>query len=197
MAGSRQTLDFYDREAGDYAEMAHKMTLPVELAAFMAQVPEGGRILDLGCGSGWAANAFLKSGFEVTAMDGSAGLAAEAKSRYGIDVIVQRFGEMDWQDRFDGVWAWFTLMHAPRAEMDANLARVQRALKTGGHFMIGFQEGDRDHTDTLGRHYSYFTEEDMRARLTRAGFTPTKVMRRPGEHYDGTPTTELSIAAHA
>lgn len=191
------TLNFYDEEATNYADMAHEMARPVELSAFVERLPAGGHVLDLGCGSGWAAHHFARLGFQVTAMDGSAGLAQEAKARYGLDVIVQRFSDMDWENAFDGVWAWFTLMHAPRDQMDANLARVARALKPGGQFVIGFQEGDRDIKDSLGRHYSYFTQADMTARLETAGFTPGKVARRDGAHYDGTPSIEMSIAAHA
>lgn len=197
MTSDRGTLDFYDAEASGYAQMAHDMRLPVEIEVFASALPPKAQVLDLGCGSGWAAHHLSTLGHDVTAMDGSAGLAAQAKTRYGLDVLVQEFTDINWDTQFDGIWAWFTLMHAPRDQMDANLARVARAIKPGGQFVIGFQEGDRDHRDTLGRHYSYFTETDMTARLTRAGFTPTKTLRRPGEHYDGTPTTELSIAAHA
>jgi len=154
-------------------------------------------VLDLGCGSGWAAAHFTDLGYAVTAMDGSQGLADEAHARYGVDVIVQPFEKMTWENEFDGIWAWFTLMHAPRDTMDANLARVARAIKPGGQLKIGFQEGDRDFRDSLGRHYSYYMEADMRARLEKVGFTVTGVTRRDGKHFEGTPTVEMAMSAHA
>ncbi len=192
-----KTLSFYNTKAGDYAEAAASYAIPGKLPKLMSLTPPGGDLLDLGCGSGWAANEMIKAGFNVTAMDGSPGLAAEAKARYGIDVIVQQFTDMDWQNAFDGIWAWFCLQHAPRDAMDANLERVARALRPGGHFMMGLQEGDRDIRDTLDRHYSYYTAEDITARLARVGLTVTDVKRWDGEHFDGTPSVEMSLHAHA
>jgi len=197
MTSDKGTLDFYNDKAGEYAASAHENREKEHTESFLAHVPAGGAVLDLGCGSGWAAAHFAEQGFVVTAMDGSQGLADEARARYGVDVIVQPFEKMEWENAFDGIWAWFTLMHAPRDTMDANLARVARAIKPGGQFMIGFQEGDRDFRDSLGRHYSYYTEADMRARLERVGFTVRDVSRRDGQHFEGTPTVELAILAHA
>jgi len=101
-------------------------------AAFLPYLPEGGRILDAGCGSGRDAKAFLQRGFAVTAIDASPQLARLASQHAGIEVQVMRFSDVAWSDRFDGIWACASLLHVPRAELPATLRRLVGALKPGG-----------------------------------------------------------------
>ena len=87
------TLAFYDREAGVYA--ARTRGEPVRLRAFLEQLRPRAAILELGCGGGQDAELMSAAGFEVTATDGSAGLAAEAQARLGRPVRVMRFEELE------------------------------------------------------------------------------------------------------
>lgn len=52
--------------------------------AFANMLPEGGRILDLGCGSGRDSLAFLKAGLAVDAVDGSAEMVKAASELIGL-----------------------------------------------------------------------------------------------------------------
>ena len=75
------TLAFYDGEAAAYAIYSADKAERGWLERFAAKLEPGAPVLDFGCGSGWAADAFARQRFRVSALDGSAGLAAEARRR--------------------------------------------------------------------------------------------------------------------
>lgn len=186
------TLGFYDRESAAYAEWSTPEESPW-LAAFIAMTPAAGLVLDYGCGGGWAAARMLAAGRRVDAFDGSARLAEEASRRAGINVRVMRFESLEAEARYDGVWASFCLLHAPRVTMPGNLARIARALKPGGAFYLGLKRGAGEARDTLGRFYTYFEAAEIRALLAAAGFTDIDLREATGESYDGAPDHEMHI----
>lgn len=189
------TLAFYDRTAPDYADYAVREGRGPWLDAFAARLAPGAAILDLGSGPGWAAAAFRDLGFAVTAMDASPALAEEGRRRYGLPVRVARFDQLADIAAYDGVWASFSLLHARRAQMPANLARIARALRPGGILYLGLKEGTGEARDRLGRFYSYFTEPELRDMLGHAGFAVEAIDTGEGDSYDGTPTRFLHIHA--
>lgn len=195
MAGDDQTLDFYTSEAkafADYASAEKRSPLLMKLAE---RLPPGGHVLDFGCGSGWAANRFKSMGFQVTGTDGSAGLAAEAKARYGIDVIVGRFEEFSETRAYDGIWASFSLLHDSREAMPGHLARLYDALRPGGRIYVGLKEGTGQSRDTLGRLYTYFTVPEMQGLMQTAGFTDFTAELEDTKGFEGTPTKSMHIFA--
>ncbi len=58
----QSTLDFYAREAEAYAT---RYTMSEKLASFLALLPPGARILELGCGGGQDSEAMIAAGFDV------------------------------------------------------------------------------------------------------------------------------------
>ena len=193
MSGDKATLDFYDKEASVYAPWSAPKAKFAWLEKFLSLAPETGRLLDFGCGGGWAAKRMLEAGYEVEAFDGSAGLATEASTLTGLDVKVQRFEEFDETDRYDGIWASFCLLHASRSEMPANLARIYRSLKPGSVLYLGLKAGSGEKRDSLGRFYSYFEPEFITELLAQAGFQEPQIRLRDGEGYDGLPEKSMHI----
>lgn len=193
MSGDKTTLDFYDGEAPVYAPWSAPKATFAWLEKFLSLAPETGRLLDYGCGGGWAAKRMLEAGYQVDAFDGSAGLAKEASALTGLDVRVMRFEDFDAVDRYDGVWASFCLLHVPRADMPANLARIHAALKPGGVFYLGLKAGSGEERDSLGRFYSYFEPAFITDLLAEAGFDDPQIRLRDGEGYDGAPEKTMHI----
>ncbi|MEL6999271.1 MAG: class I SAM-dependent methyltransferase [Pseudomonadota bacterium] len=195
MGGDDGTLEFYTREAEQYAEFAAGHSPTDIMDAFADLVPAGGSVLDFGCGSAWAANRFQEMGFVVSGFDGSAGLAEQARARYGIDVAVGRFEEFYASQAYDGIWASFCLLHDSRAALPGHLTRLQQALRPDGVLYVGLIMGDGEQRDGFGRLYTYFSEAELRTALERAGFMVLDVTSTPGKRYDGAPIEELHLYA--
>lgn len=187
MSTDDETLAFYDRAAGDYADtFAGDDPADPDLRAFLDDLPRGARVLDLGCGPGQHAAAMIAAGFDVDAVDASAGMVAEAKARFGVDARQATFAALDATAEYDGVWANFSLLHAPRAEMPAHIARIARALRPGGVLHLGVKEGAGEKRDHLGRLYTFHAEDELRGWLTDAGFTVTALRHGKGKGMAGT-----------
>ncbi|UWQ41693.1 class I SAM-dependent methyltransferase [Leisingera aquaemixtae] len=196
----RKTLQVYAEAAQAYADgfaRADDSFHDPDFAAFTARLPAGARILDLGCGPGhWAAR-FKEMGFTVSAMDASPEMADLAKSGFGIEVEVATFEAVRGKGPFDGIWANFSLLHAPRADLPGHLAQVHRALNPGGIFHIGMKLGDGEGRDKLGRFYAYYSEDELKNLLQGAGFTVTRTRRGNGQGLAGGVETYVILTAHA
>ena len=135
------TLQFYRSNAQAYAgrEIASRQA---RLNRFLAVLPSGASILELGCGAGADSAQMLAAGFDVRPTDGSPELAAEASRRLGRPVETLLFHDLDEVEAYDGVWANACLLHVPRPELGKVLTLIWRALKPGGHFYASFKAGD-------------------------------------------------------
>ena len=175
-----KTVQLYDEKAEEYARLVTSLDEPdQDLAAFIADLPTGGTVLDLGCGPGNSAALLARAGFQVTATDASSGMIELAARHEGVTARQATFDELDTEATYDGVFANFSLLHAARADLPRHLTAIKRALKPGGVFHIGMKTGDGAHRDTLERFYSYYSVAELEALLTEAGLTP--YARREGE----------------
>jgi SAM-dependent methyltransferase len=161
------TLQFYRRNAESYAAWAKAPS--TRLVGFLGLLPEGGSVLELGCGAGNHASEILARGFALRATDGSPEMAEIASRRLNHPVEAMRFDELDDCEAFDGVWASACLLHVPKNELEGILRRIHRALKAGGVFYASFKAGDGDGRDSLGRYYNYVSADWFRATYAAAG----------------------------
>jgi SAM-dependent methyltransferase len=190
------TLEFYAREAAAYGARSDGIGVSKALGAFLALLPKGGKVLDLGCGTGRDTQAILAAGFDVTAIDGSAEMAAEARKRTGLPVLVMLFEELSFDREFDGVWASASLLHVPRAGLPDVLRRVHTALKPGGWLEAGFKSGGHEGRDSLGRYYNYMNPEQLEPMLRAAGrWSSLELRTGRGKGYDGTETGWVEVLA--
>jgi SAM-dependent methyltransferase len=162
-----ETLQFYRSNAQAYAEWAKGPSL--RLTGFLALLPRGGSILELGCGAGNHSAEMLAAGFTVRPTDGSPELADIASRRLGHPVEAMLFDELDEHEAYDGIWASACLLHVPRDELADILLRIHRALKRAGVFYASFKIGDGDGRDKLGRYYNYSSPEWLQATYAAAG----------------------------
>ncbi len=162
------TLQFYRGHAEAYAgrEITSRKA---RLAAFLALLPPGARILELGCGAGGDTAEMLAQGFDVRATDGSPEMAEVASKRLGRRVETLLFHELDEVEAYDGVWANACLLHVPRDQLAHVLSLIRRALKPGGAFFASFKEGEEGGRDALDRYYNYPSQEWLRATYAEAG----------------------------
>ena len=192
-----ETIAVYDTRAGDYAKLEPSETPSDTLAAFLKVLPDGARVLDLGCGPGSSARHMVRAGCVVDALDASAEMIELASSIDGVTARQASFDDISGAALYDGVWANFSLLHAARTDMPKHLAAIHTALKPGGLFHIAVKEGSGEGRDNLGRHYTYYTESGLTALLQTAGYSVGPYRRGRDKGLSGTDDNWISVTAHA
>lgn len=189
-----QTIAFYNREAGAYAES--RFAPSPALDGFVARVGSGAKVLELGCGGGHEAAVMLAAGIDVFATDASAEMAACASARLGRPVKVMRFDELEADAVFDGAWANACLLHVPAEALPETLQRIRRALKPAGLFFASFKAGEGGDRDSLGRYFN-FPNRAALERAYRASGPWSELVIEEGEGggYDGIVRKWLSCSA--
>lgn len=161
------TLAFYEKQGEQYYESTVGLDIHELYEPFLRELPPGAHILDAGCGSGRDTKAFLDRGYLVTAIDSSAKMAQLATAFTGQRCEVLSFQEMEFRDKFDGVWACASLLHVPKSEIEEVIHRFIRALKSGGIFYLSLKEGEGESIAEDGRLFNYYTEDSFRKLLSR------------------------------
>ena len=193
----KETLRVYDAKAADYAKLIDSDTKENPyLERFIARLPTGGRVLDLGCGPGLAATRMANAGLQVDAMDGSAEMVAMAAQHDGVTAWQATFDQITGTDIYDGIWANFCLLHASKEAMPHHLAAMVTALKPGGAFHIGMKLGSGSQRDAIGRLYSYYSEPELITLLGAAGLTACETDHGRTVGLDGTEADWIVVAAH-
>ena len=129
---TRETIGYYDANAKIYVAETANVEFGALQREFAQRLPEGGRILDLGCGSGRDSLAFLKAGFEVDAVDGSARMVEAASGLTGLPVAHALFEDFEPQDPYDGVWACSSLLHVPASKLASVIAKYVEGMPPNG-----------------------------------------------------------------
>lgn len=187
-----------------YADMAEKYAdltdTPVEksstFASFVAEVTDGGHVLDLGCGPGNFAAAMADAGFTVTATDAVPEMVALAAKHAGVQAEVATFDDITGEALYDGIWANFSLLHAAREDMPRHLNALHKALKPGGIFHIALKSGEGSKRDKINRLYAYYTQAELTELLTQAGFTVTHHASGNDIGMDGVAADWIALRAH-
>lgn len=140
----------YGRVATRYAETFgdELRTKPLDRALLDLFCEElrgrGGRVADLGTGSGHVARHLHDRGLHVIGVDLSPEMVIEARARNpGVDFAV---GDLCRLPAPDGAWAgataFYAIVHLTRAELPAVFAEVRRVLSRGAPLLVGFHAGD-------------------------------------------------------
>lgn len=159
---ARETIGFYDANAASYVAETADVEFGELQREFARRLPKGGRVLDLGCGSGRDSLAFLKAGFSVDAVDGSARMVKAASKLTRLPVTHATFSDYKPQGPYDGIWACSSLLHVPASELPAVISKYARVLKPGGTFYLSFKLGAHDGMRG-GRWFTDLDEPALRA----------------------------------
>lgn len=189
-----QTLAVYAAQADRYRRRFADKGADAHLQAFLDALPPEADLLDLGCGPGRAAALMQAAGHRVEAWDATPEFVAQARA-LGVETRLARFADLTQVDAFDAVWANFSLLHAPRAEMPGHLAAIARALRPGGLLHLGLKLGEGEERDALGRFYTYYSETELEQLLTDAGLRVTHKDFGRGEGLSGRTDPFIIITA--
>lgn len=171
MAGLDATPDgiqaVYERQAAAYDARRSRALFEARwLARFTAGLPDGARVLDLGCGAGEPiARWFIAEGFNVTGVDFAVPM---------LDIARQRWPDGDWRqadmrhldlgETFDGIVAWDSFFHLRPNEQRTCIARMARHLAPGGSLLMTVGPKAGEVSGTVG------SETVYHASLSPAGY---------------------------
>lgn len=155
------TLNYYNKNAREFANGTVNVNFTEIQDLFLEYVPEGGKILDFGCGSGRDTKYFLNKGYNVDAIDGSEELCKIAGNYTGISVKKMKFEELDCIGVYYGIWACASILHVANKELPSILRKMTDAVKTGGVIYTSFKYGEFEGYRN-GRYFTYHTKESFR-----------------------------------
>lgn len=163
-------IEYYNRNARSFFEGTINADMSIWRNKFESFIPDEGRILDAGCGSGRDSKAFLLHGFSVVAFDASIEMCKAAKKLIGQEVLQMKFHEITFEEEFDGIWACASLLHVSYEKLPDVMKKLHGALKPEGIIYLSFKYGDCMMTKEE-RTFSNFTETAVVKLLNEAGFT--------------------------
>ena len=144
----------------------------------MPLVPSRRSALDLGCGTGTKATAYVAREFDaVIAVDISARSIEVARQRVpGVEFLAGDMTRVEFPaEAFDLVTAFYSVLHVPAGEQSGLVARVASWLVPGGVFLfnVGLGAGDQQEDDWLGApmFFSGLDEETNERLISEAGLT--------------------------
>ena len=139
--------------------------------------PNGGKVLEVGCGNGKTVLALSKKGFRVTGVDFSRkaiDMCRETIPTAG-DFVCTSVTNLPFEDSsFDGVVAFHVLEHLTADEMTEAVDELSRILAPGSHLLLRcFAKGDMrsekgteiDDSSVIrgnGIFYHYYSEEELK-----------------------------------
>ena len=87
-----------------------------------------------------------------------------ASDYIGQEVFCMRFDEIDYESKFDGVWACASILHVPLEDLADILRKIAKALKPEGYFFTCFKYGEFEGLRN-GRYFTDLTENKLKVLL--------------------------------
>ena len=159
-----KTIDYYNKHAEEFTASTFEVDMESLYQPFLAELPEGARILDVGCGSGRDTLAFKNKGYQVDAIDYSEELVKKATRLTGIPIKLKSFYEVDDYEAYDGIWACASLLHCERNHLKEVIGKLVSALKPNGVLYMSFKYGNGDR-EKDGRKFTDLDEVQAQALL--------------------------------
>jgi len=182
----------YDRIAEEYHASRSKFDHRKELKEFVTLLPKNARVLDVGCGAGVPIAEFLvESGFDVIGIDFSENMLKLARKNVPRAAFMKKdMNELDFPaDSFDGLTAFYSIIHVPREKHSQLLESFHRILKPEGIMLICMGpdewEATGEYLETTMFWSQYSPEKSLRL-VKSAGFQIIydQILVRGGEkHY--------------
>lgn len=197
MSVDAKTIAVYDARAADYKRLTKDLDGYDHLVAFCNAMPAGANVLDLGCGPGLYAAFIAEQGSNVDAVDASVEMVKLAAQHTGVTARHASFDDISGSEIYDGIWANFSLLHAPRDAFPRHLAALHTACKPRALFHIAMKLGADAGRDTIERMYTYYQEDELLTYLTTAGFKIDRCEYGNSPGLSGEPADWIMVSAHA
>ncbi len=185
----------YDRVADVYLhwrERTPKQRITRYLDRVTELLPNGARVLDLGCGGG-VYSGYLAGRFDVIGVDISVGQVALARRLVpGAAFLLGDMSSLAFRPgTFDAIIAVYSIIHVPREEHEPLLQRLFELLQPGGRLLavLGRDDWEGRESDWLApgveMYWSHFDAETNRRMVERAGFRTLDAQIEPDPLHGG------------
>lgn len=195
------TENYYNNHAQSFIDNTFNLSSQMSpiLEDFVNRLPKNAVVLDVGCGSGRDSLSFLEKGFHVVAIDNSTELARHASDKINHPVLVAdilNISQMDWTNKFDGVWAMASLLHLKKEDLPLALDNCIGALKDGGVFFASFKVGNHTGFDDKGRFFSFYQQEELKELLENTGLFDKIEFKLNEDNLQRADVSWISVFAH-
>ena len=158
--------NYYESNAERYAAETFSANMSKQYQRFLPLLKNGGKILDVGSGSGRDACYFQKQGYQVTALEPSKNLGREIRKVFSGEIVCSDIQSYQPTERYDGIWACASLIHLQEEEVLQFFERIDRYLNDDGIVYISGKNGIQSGKAGDGRYFLEFTEHLVEKILT-------------------------------
>jgi SAM-dependent methyltransferase len=187
----RTTPETYEAHARAYDQQRMKIFFEKDwLDRFIAYLPAGGTVLDIGCGAGEPIARYLfDQGLHLTGVDSSATMIAISRSRFPEgEWLEQDMRNLSLSRSFDGIVGWDSFFHLNPPEQRSTLDLFCRHLNPDGALLltIGHEAGEvLGFVNGQQVYHSSLDPKEYEQILLAAGFAQVAIVLRDkkcGEH---------------
>ncbi len=173
-----KTINTYNEMAKEYDEETidfWKRFPDTIISKFYKKIKGDKKILDIGSGPGRDGLLLQKKGLNVICLDASLEMVKLCKER-GLKSIEANFLTLPFgNNSFDGIWAYTSLLHIPKKDINKALSEIKRVLKKDGIFGLGLIEGNKElYRESSGvskpRWFAFYTKREIEELLKNKGF---------------------------
>ncbi len=159
-------ISYYNKNAEQFIRNTKSADMSILQNIFIKHVAKGGRILDLGCGSGRDSLFFKHKHYDVYAIDASIEMVRHCQPLLGERVLHVTFEDYQSDILYDGIWACASLIHVDRAGLADIIIKYTDMLKPCGVFLMSFKQKKDDYFAD-GRSFTCFTKQQLAVFLSK------------------------------
>lgn len=142
-----QNKNSYNKIADQWTKNRSQSFLSELVIEFASRVKRGGKILDIGCGTGYPIAAYLvDQGFHVTGIDFSENLLqkAIALNLPNSNFELCDFFDYEPKDKYDGIIAFDSFFHFPKEKQESIYSKVGPWMEKDAYLLFthGYMDGE-------------------------------------------------------
>lgn len=173
----------YDQIAQDYATANREVpdTVRASLTRFLAEMPTGGVVADIGCGPGRDLAELRAGGARAFGFDLSIGMLRAGGHRGVVEADMRALPIRT--AALDGLWCAAAFLHVPPTDAPAVLADFARVVRPDGALHLSVSEGrgeamePRSYQTVASRLFVHHDQGELLPLLASVGFEVTSIER--------------------
>lgn len=135
-------MSYYKEHAKDFIDNTFNCDMSTQYCFFEKHLNKKGTILDVGFGSGRDSIYFKSKGYDVYSIDPEEEFVLHAKELGLKKAYRTRVEDIDFVNKFDGIWACASLLHISSSDLASVFKKLDIALKDKGILYVSFKYGD-------------------------------------------------------